>query len=275
MEANEYIFGLHAVIEAIEAGRDIDKILVKKDIHSEMAARLHDLARTYRIPMQRVPVEKLNRITRKNHQGVVALLSAVTYQKLEDIVPQLYEDGIQPFLLVLDGVTDVRNFGGMARTAECCGVNAIVIPERGSVTVNADAVKTSAGALHYLPVCRERDGAVLGAKDELTGGIETLNICLSKIAPEVQEVVISATVYVPNDDNVETFGGVENARITVIDEDTDEPLCFYELSKDYKSEDALVAARFVINAEGEWEFEAVGNGYNGGLQTLVDMYTEE
>lgn len=157
MEANEYIFGLHAVIEAIEAGRDIDKILVKKDIHSEMAARLHDLARTYRIPMQRVPVEKLNRITRKNHQGVVALLSAVTYQKLEDIVPQLYEDGIQPFLLVLDGVTDVRNFGGMARTAECCGVNAIVIPERGSVTVNADAVKTSAGALHYLPVCRERN----------------------------------------------------------------------------------------------------------------------
>ncbi|MBD5340290.1 MAG: TerD family protein [Bacteroides sp.] len=130
---------------------------------------------------------------------------------------------------------------------------------------------------NYLDSTRpmSADGAVLGAKDELTGGIETLNICLSKIAPEVQEVVISATVYVPNDDNVETFGGVENARITVIDEDTDEPLCFYELSKDYKSEDALVAARFVINAEGEWEFEAVGNGYNGGLQTLVDMYTEE
>lgn len=157
MESNEYIFGLHAVIEAIEAARDIDKILVKKDIHSEMAARLHDLARTYRIPMQRVPVEKLNRITRKNHQGVIALLSAVPYQKLEDIVPQLYEDGIQPFMLILDGVTDVRNFGGMARTAECCGVNAIVIPERGSVTVNADALKTSAGALHYLPVCRERN----------------------------------------------------------------------------------------------------------------------
>lgn len=157
MEANEYIFGLHAVIEAIEAGRDIDKILVKKDLHSEMAVRLHDLARSYKIPMQRVPIEKLNRITRKNHQGVVALLSAVTYQKLEDIVPMLYEDGIQPFMLILDGVTDVRNFGGMARTAECCGVNAIVIPERDSVTVNADAVKTSAGALHYLPVCRERN----------------------------------------------------------------------------------------------------------------------
>lgn len=157
METNEYIFGLHSVFEAIEAGRDIDKILVKKDLHSDMAVRLHDLARRYQIPMQRVPIEKLNRITRKNHQGVIALLSAVTYQKLEHVVPQLYEDGIQSFMLVLDGVTDVRNFGGMARTAECCGVNAIVIPEKGSVTVNGDAVKTSAGALNYLPVCRERN----------------------------------------------------------------------------------------------------------------------
>ena len=119
------------------------------------------------------------------------------------------------------------------------------------------------------------DGAVLGAKDEMEGGIETINICLNKIAPEVQEVAISATVYIPNDDNVETFGEVENAKITVIDEESGEALCFYELSKDYKSEDALVAARFIINNEGEWEFEAVGNGYNGGLQTLVDMYTEE
>lgn len=157
MESNEYIFGLHAVIEAIEAGRDIDKILVRKDLHSEMAVRLHDIARAYRVPMQRVPVEKLNRITRKNHQGVVALLAAVTYHRLENVVPQLYEDGVLPMLLVLDGITDVRNFGAMARTAECCGVNAIVIPERGSVTVGADAVKTSAGALNYIPVCRERN----------------------------------------------------------------------------------------------------------------------
>lgn len=130
---------------------------------------------------------------------------------------------------------------------------------------------------NYLDSTRpmSADGAVLGAKDEMEGGIKTINICLSKIAPEVQEVAISATVYVPNDDNVETFGEVENAKITVIDEESGESLCFYELSKDYKSEDALVAARFIISDEGEWEFEAVGNGYNGGLQTLVDMYTEE
>lgn len=119
------------------------------------------------------------------------------------------------------------------------------------------------------------DGAVLGAKDELKGGIETINICLCKIAPDVQEIAISATVYVPNNDNVETFGEVENAKITVIDEESGDPLCFFELSKDYQSEDALVAGRFIISDDGEWQFEALGNGYNGGLQTLVDMYTEE
>lgn len=156
MEANDYIFGLHPVIEAIESGREIDKILLKKDLHSEVAIRLHNLAKQTGIPVQRVPVEKLNRITKKNHQGVIALLSAVSYQRLDLVVPALYEDGVMPLILVLDGITDVRNFGGIARTAECCGVNAIVIPERGSVTVGADAVRTSAGALNYIPVCRER-----------------------------------------------------------------------------------------------------------------------
>lgn len=130
---------------------------------------------------------------------------------------------------------------------------------------------------NYLESTRpmSADGAVLGAKDELEGGIETINICLSKIAPNVQEIAISATVYVPNDDNVETFGQVENAKITIIDEETEEALCFFELSRDYQSEDALVAGRFIISEDGEWEFEAAGNGYSGGLQTLVDIYTEE
>lgn len=114
------------------------------------------------------------------------------------------------------------------------------------------------------------DGAVLGAKDELTGGIETMNIYLSKIASNVQEIAISASVYNEN----KTFGEY-NAKITIIDEDSDEALCYYELNKDYQSEDAIVAGRFVINDDGDWEFEALGNGYNGGLQTLIDMYVEE
>lgn len=167
MEASDYIFGLRPVIEAIEAGKEIDKIYIKKDLSGDLATELFRLIKDHRIVTQRVPLERLNRITRKNHQGVVAMLSAVTYARLDYLVPQLYEDGRLPFIVVLDGITDVRNFGAIARTAECCGADAIVIPERGSVGVGGDAVKTSAGALHYLPVCRERNlaGAVRFLKD--------------------------------------------------------------------------------------------------------------
>ncbi len=159
MESTDYIFGIRAVSEAIEAGKEIDKIFVKKDINGPLATELLALARRNNVPVQRVPVERINRITRKNHQGVLAMLSAVTYHKLEHLVPMLYEEGVLPFIVVLDGITDVRNFGAIARTCECAGVDAIVIPERGSVSVGADAVKTSAGALLHLPVCRERSTA--------------------------------------------------------------------------------------------------------------------
>lgn len=158
MERNEYIFGIRAVIEAIEAGKDIDKVLIRKDLQgSDLVNELYDEIKRYGIVSQRVPLERINRITRKNHQGVIALLSAVTYHSLDNIVPQLYEDGVLPFMVVLDGVTDVRNFGAIARTCECAGADAIVIPSHGSVSVNGDAVKTSAGALLHLPVCRERN----------------------------------------------------------------------------------------------------------------------
>lgn len=157
MDRNEYIFGIRAVMEAIEAGKDIDKVFIKKDLQGELVGELFEMIKQYGIVTQRVPIERINKITRKNHQGVVAILSAVTYHSLENLVPQLYEDGILPFVVVLDGITDVRNFGAISRTCECVGANAVVIPERGSVSVNADAVKTSAGALHHLPVCRERN----------------------------------------------------------------------------------------------------------------------
>ena len=157
MEKNDYIFGIRAVIEAIEAGKEIDKILVKKDLQGDLAQELFAATRTAGVPVQRVPVERINRITRKNHQGVIAFMAAVDYYHVDDIVPALYDEGINPLVVVLDGVTDVRNFGAIARTCECAGVNCIVIPERNSVSVNADAVKTSAGALNYLPVCRERN----------------------------------------------------------------------------------------------------------------------
>ncbi len=154
---NEMIFGIRAVIEAIEAGKEIDKILIKKDLGSELSRELFAVLRDYDIPVQRVPMEKLNRLSRKNHQGVIAFISAVTYHHIADIIPQLYEEGRVPFIVVLDGVTDVRNFGAIARTCECAGVDAIVVPVRGGAAVNADAVKTSAGALHSIPVCREHN----------------------------------------------------------------------------------------------------------------------
>ena len=156
IEKDQYIFGIRAVIEAIQSGKEIDKLLIKKDINGELISELFEVVKAYQVPVQRVPIEKINRITRKNHQGVLAFLSAVTYHKIENVSPMLYEEGYNPFVVILDGVTDVRNFGAIARTCDCAGVNTIIIPEKNSVTANADAVKTSAGALNYIPVCRER-----------------------------------------------------------------------------------------------------------------------
>ena len=156
MKENDLIFGIRAVIEAIQADKEIDKILIRRDLQSNLSRELFEVLKGRSIPVQRVPGERLDRLTRKNHQGVIAFMAAVTYQHLEDLIPFIYEQGKDPFILLLDGVTDVRNFGAIARTCECAGVDAIVIPAKGSVTVNADAIKTSAGALHSLPVCKEK-----------------------------------------------------------------------------------------------------------------------
>lgn len=154
MHKSDYIFGIRAVIEAIDAGKEIDKVLVRKGLQSELSRELLGKLKAMGVPTQWVPQEKLNRITMKNHQGVIALLSPVTYHSLDEVVMSVFENGGLPLLLLLDGITDTRNFGAIARTAECAGFNAIIIPEKGSVSVTADAVKTSAGALLSLPVCR-------------------------------------------------------------------------------------------------------------------------
>lgn len=156
MKENEMVFGIRAVIEAVQAGKEIDRIYVKRELSGDLARELFAVLKEHGLQAQRVPQERLDRLTRKNHQGVIAFISAITYYHLEDIIPAAYEAGKSPFIVLLDGVTDVRNFGAIARTCECAGVDAIVIPSKGSVTVNADAIKTSAGALHVLPVCREK-----------------------------------------------------------------------------------------------------------------------
>ena len=143
-------------MEAVEAGKSIDRVLLRKDMGGELARELLSLLRQRGVVTQRVPVEKLNRITMKNHQGAIAILSPIDYCRLDQILPGFYEEGRLPLVVVLGGITDTRNFGAIARTAECAGVDALVIPERNSAGVTPDAVKTSAGALLHIPVCRER-----------------------------------------------------------------------------------------------------------------------
>lgn len=168
----DMIFGIRAVIEAIQAGKEIDKILLRRDMTSELSRELFSALNGLEVPVQKVPLEKLNRITLKNHQGVIAFISPVAYQHIEDIIPAIYEEGRLPFIVVLDGVTDVRNFGAIARTCECAGVDAIVVPLKGGAALNGDAVKTSAGALLKIPVCREHN---------LTNAIKFLNSCGIKV----------------------------------------------------------------------------------------------
>lgn len=156
-EKDTYIFGIHAVKEALLAGKEMDRVLVRRGPASDlMKGLLRELGRR-QVPVQQVPVEKLNRITRKNHQGVIAMLSQISYSSIGDILPLVYEKGEEPLVLVLAGVSDVRNFGAIARSAECAGVHAIVVPSMGSAAINADAIKTSVGALHRIPVCRHMD----------------------------------------------------------------------------------------------------------------------
>lgn len=148
------VYGLRAVIEALDAGRDLEKVFVQKNLQGELSKELWAALKGTLTPISKVPQERLHKFTRKNHQGVVAFLSPVKYYTVENLVQRLYEEGRAPLIVVLDGLTDVRNFGAIARTAECLGADGLVIPTKDSVQVNADAVKTSAGALNSIPVCR-------------------------------------------------------------------------------------------------------------------------
>lgn len=154
MNKEDYIFGTRAVLEAIKTGRPVEKVLIRKGLNNDLFQQLFKLIHANNIPFQFVPLEKINRITRKNHQGILAFLSAVEFADIETVVPGIFETGVDPVILILDQITDVRNFGAIARTAECAGVHAIVIPEKGMAQIGADAVKTSAGAVHSIPICR-------------------------------------------------------------------------------------------------------------------------
>ena len=151
---NNMVFGIHPVLEVIRSRKEIEKVYVQAGTRSPEIAEIANSCRASGIPVQYVPMEKMNRLTRKNHQGVVAFICPIEYQNLENVIQMVFEEGRDPLVLMLDRVTDVRNFGAIARTAYAAGVDAIVIPSKGSALINGDAMKTSAGALSLINVCR-------------------------------------------------------------------------------------------------------------------------
>lgn len=152
----DLIFGIKPVLEGIRNGKEFDKIFLQKGAQGDAFQELFAEIRNHELTFQHVPIQKLNRITRKNHQGVVAFISPVSFLPLEEVLQQVYERGETPLFVALDRVTDVRNFGAIVRTAECMGAHGVLIPEKGAAQVNGDAVKTSAGALLRLPLSRVR-----------------------------------------------------------------------------------------------------------------------
>ena len=154
MKNKEAIFGIRPIIEVIKSGKTIDKLFIQKGLHNESFAILWKLVRENRINYKHVPVEKMNRLTKKNHQGVFAFISPIDFYNIEYVIPNLYEEGKSPLILILDRITDVRNFGAIARTAECSNVDCIIVPEQNSAAINSDAMKTSSGALNNIKICR-------------------------------------------------------------------------------------------------------------------------
>lgn len=156
-DSSDMVYGLWPVVEAIKQGKEINKILIQKGLEGQAFAELRAHLKGSLVTLQMVPQQKLNKITRNNHQGVIAMISPVKYHSLATLLPTLLEEKEHPKLLVLDQVTDVRNFGAIARTAECTGYDAIVIPSKGSAMITPDAIRTSAGALFNIPVCKEEN----------------------------------------------------------------------------------------------------------------------
>lgn len=171
MEEINFIFGKHPVLEALELGKDIEKIYLQTGLRGDLEAKIRTLCQQKSIPLQYVPLAKLDKLVRGNHQGLVAHVPLIGYQKLNKVVPFLFEKGENPLIVLLDGVTDVRNLGAVARSAEILGAHALVIPQKGGASVNGIAIKTSAGALNRIPVCKEE--SIPKAIQQLQGfGIE-------------------------------------------------------------------------------------------------------
>lgn len=154
LKQSSLIIGRQPLVEALQSGKAIDKILLQKNASGEIIVAIRQLSREYNIPVQMVPIEKLNSLSRANHQGVVAFAALVQYMDLQQVIDHVVSKGEAPLFLMLDGITDVRNIGAIARSAVCCGAQALIIPDKGVGALNEVALKSSAGALELLHVCR-------------------------------------------------------------------------------------------------------------------------
>src|SRR6202035_3215877 len=182
MKKSSLVIGRQPLIEAIESGRPIDKILFQRNISGESIGEIRRLAKENNIPIQQVPAEKLNSLTRANHQGVIAFAALVQYMDLQQVIDHLVSKGSMPLFVMLDGVTDIRNIGAIARSAVCCGAQAMIIPDKGSGALNEEAIKSSAGALEKIHICRVN--SLLKTIDDLH--LNGFKILISEINSQVK-----------------------------------------------------------------------------------------
>ena len=230
------IYGIRVVIEALRSGQHLERIFIQKNLKGDLIKDLMYETHQSGTPLSKVPVERINNFTRKNHQGVVALTSPIQYAKMEHLVPGLYEQGKIPLLLLLDEITDVRNFGAIARTAECLGGHGIIIPTRGGVQVNEDGIKTSAGALSYLPVCREKN--LIEAVEFLKESGISIISCTEKSEKRLDEAVFSSPTAV-------VMGSEENGISKAII-DLSNQTCKIPMSGKIKSLNVSVATGMIL-----------------------------
>ena len=154
MKNNDIVFGTRPVLEAINSGKTLEKLFIQKNLKKEILEKIKSKLSNKKINISYVPKEKLNRITKKNHQGIICYISPISYHPIEEIIQRVFEKGKDPFVIILDRITDTRNFGAISRVADASGVDAIIIPEKESAIITSDSIKTSAGAINYIPICK-------------------------------------------------------------------------------------------------------------------------
>jgi 23S rRNA (guanosine2251-2'-O)-methyltransferase len=213
LKSSSLIIGRQPLVEAIASGRAIDKILFQRNVSGESIGEIRKLAKEKNIPIQQVPPEKLHTLTRANHQGVIAFAALIDYMNLQNVIDAVISNGAVPLFIMLDGVTDVRNIGAIARTALCCGAQALIIPDKGVGALNEEAIKSSAGALEKIQVCRVN--SLMKAVDELhLNGIQVFASEMTAATNLHQlSLTVPCTVIMGSEDN-----GVYPALMKICDE---------------------------------------------------------